>query len=103
MMWVLGLFFVPGLHRYYLERHRTGSLMLLMVLGAFGLAGIGVYELYGTFFDMLSPGAVGAAVDATQLVRETRMWFTYAAAVGGVYVVWAIADLFLIPSMARRA
>jgi len=101
MMWVLGLFFVPGLHRYYLERPRTGSLMLLMVLGAMGLAAIGLAEIYGTFFDMLEPGSAGAAADPTQVVQQARKWFAYAAVAGGAYAVWALVDLFLIPSMAR--
>lgn len=72
LLWVLmGTF---GAHRFYLDRHGTGAMLLITALSSFLL-------MSGIFGQ--TPARVGYAT----------IW---------VPMIWAFADLFLIPGLMRK-
>ena len=98
--WLLGLFFCPGLHRFYLGMNKSGALLLLLAFSGIVLGAVGLGEIYSSFLGMLDPGGITKDIDV--VVAEAKHWFLYAYGCLGTAGIWMLVDFFMIPLLVRR-
>lgn len=101
VFWMVGLFVCPGLHRFYLGHPRSGTLMVALVLSAFGLATLGVWDIYSHYIGLLTPGSLAGMSQSPY--EMGKKWFAFALIPAAAVIGWMLIDLFLIPGMARRS
>ncbi len=95
--WAIGCLICIGLHRFYLDRPKTGALMLGLALLGLLLAAWGIADAYSSILDGLISETYGPAE-----IKFNSFWFQLAAASAGTAFLWAFLDLFLIPGMVKE-
>lgn len=98
--WFVGLFICPGLHRFYLGRHVTGFLMILLALAAIGAVIIGFGELYAYYFSLLGTGTERIYENPEEIAGK---WFSLAAVPAVALLAWMVVDLFLMSRMVEKS
>ena len=109
ILWLIG---GPlGLHRLYLHRHRSGSVMMLLSI-------VSIFAFAGMTLEIVAPGLdIATAVEsirARDMVREilnaltkgefsqaAKNWFFVGFGAFGIAFLWAVLDALFIPSMLR--
>ncbi len=109
-MLVLGLLLgIFGLHRYYAGKPVSATLLSLLSIGAllsFFAGYVGqMAELLSGYTAVLQSGNVAGLPDLTESLSLKGMndWFLWAIALAVPSFLWLLADLFLVPSLVRKA
>ena len=107
MMALVGLFFgIVGAHRFYLEMHFTGMLMLLIFLGGVFCFGIGYFQMLSPLLTAVTSGGVAAAqaLPTDGLIsHESKGYFIVGGLLCLASLCWLAVDLLTMPMLTKKA